>query len=385
MNHSITYLDNNATTRVDDAVAQAMLGVLTEEYGNPSSLHRFGAQVAARIEEARGSVARLIGARETEIVFTSGGTEADNAALRGVLAARPSRRHIVVSQVEHSAVLEMAEQLEREGVQVSYVGVTRSGVLDLDELAAAIRDDTAIVSAMYANNETGVIMPLEQVVRIAHELGALVHTDAVQAVGKIDVDVSALKVDLLSLSAHKIHGPKGVGAMYIRSGTPFRSSMIGGPQERGRRGGTQNAPGIIGLAVACELLLRRDPEEKARVQALRDEFEREVAARFPQAVIAGKDAPRVYNTSCVCFPGVEAEAVLLLLSEAGVCASSGAACSSGSLEPSHVMSAMKMDPYLAQGQIRFSFGKYNTPADLQRVLDVLPGVIERVGSLNVAG
>ncbi len=384
MNHSITYLDNNATTRVDDAVAQAMLGVLTEEYGNPSSLHRFGAQVAARIEEARGSVARLIGARETEIVFTSGGTEADNAALRGVLAARPSRRHIVVSQVEHSAVLEMAEQLEREGVQVSYVGVTRSGVLDMDELAAAIRDDTAIVSVMYANNETGVIMPLEQVVRIAHERGALVHTDAVQAVGKIDVDVSELKVDLLSLSGHKLHGPKGVGAIYIRSGTPFRSSMIGGPQERGRRGGTQNAPGIIGLAVACELLLRRDPEEKARVQALRDEFEREVAARFPQAVIAGKDAPRVYNTSCVCFPGVEAEAVLLLLSEASVCASSGAACSSGSLEPSHVMSAMKLDPYVAQGQIRFSFGKYNTPADLERVLDVLPGVIERVGSLNVA-
>lgn len=377
------YLDNNASTRVDPRVLEAMLPFFCERYGHPSSLHHFGAQVAAQIESARGSVARLIGARESEIVFTSGGTESDNLALQGVLAARPDRRHLIISAVEHSAVLETAEQLEREGVQLTRLGVDSEGRLDLAALRAALRPDTALVSVMLANNETGVIYPLAEVAAIAHERGVPVHTDAVQAVGKIRVNVAELGVDLLSLSAHKFHGPKGCGALYVRRGTALQPRITGGPQERQRRGGTHNAAGILGLGAACDLAATLAGEME-RVRGLRERLEAELVARFKSAHLIARSAERLPNTTCVCFAEVEAEAVLLLLSEAGICASSGSACSSGSLEPSHVLKAMGIDPRVAQGQIRFSLSHFNTIDDIDRLLAVLPAILEKTAALNVS-
>ena len=383
MNQEITYLDNNATTQVDPRVVAAMVPILGEQYGNPSSAHYFGTQVAMQIEEARTNVAGLIGARVSEIVFTSGGTEADNAALRGVLAARPSQRHVIISAVEHHAIFEPCAQFEREGLEVTRVGVDGAGRLDLDQLTDSLRDDTALVSIMLANNETGVILPINQVSEIAKQHGVLVHTDAVNALGKMPVNVDDLGVDLLSLSAHKFHGPKGAGALYIRRGTPFRPSQIGGAQERGRRGGTLNAPGIIGLGAACAILreLGADAMEKCRV--LRDRLEAELIERFPEAHICGAQAERLPNTACICFPGLSSEAILLLLSEAGICVSSGSACSSGSLEPSHVLVAMGIDPQVAQGEIRFSLGRFNTAADIERLLQVLPAALDKVASANI--
>jgi cysteine desulfurase len=382
MHNPTVYFDNNASTRVDPRVLEAMLPWFCERYGNPSSLHHFGAQAAAQIESARSSVARLLGARESEIVFTSGGTESDNLALRGVLAARPDRRHLIISAVEHPAVLETAEQLEQEGVQVTRIGVDGEGRLDLAALRAALRPDTALVSVMLANNETGVIHPLAEVAALARERGVPVHTDAVQAVGKIRVDVNELGVDLLSLSAHKIHGPKGSGALYVRRGTPLRAHITGGPQERQRRGGTLNAAGIIGLGTACEVAAA-EMEQMRRVRDLRDRLEAELLARFDSVHVIARSAERLPNTTCVCFAGVEAEAVLLLLSEAGICASSGSACSSGSLEPSHVLKAMNIDPRVAQGQVRFSLSRYNTDDDIDRLLAALPAILEKTAALNI--
>lgn len=384
MNPPIVYLDNNASTRLDPRVLEAMRPYLEERYGNPSSLHDFGARVAADIEQARTQVARLIGAREREIVFTSGGTESNNAALRGVLAARPNRRHIIISQVEHHAILEPAEALEREGVEVTRLPVDGDGVPDLDALRAALRPDTALISIMLANNETGVVMPLREVCQIAAAAGVPVHTDAVNALGKIEVDVEALGVSLMSLSAHKVHGPKGVGALYIRRGTAWRPWMLGGPQEQQRRGGTLNAPGIIGFGAACELLAGPERDAMQRVRVLRDRLEREVLARFETARVMGAGAPRTPNTSCVCFSGISAEPIVLLLGEAGVCVSSGAACSSGSLEPSHVLAAMGVEPQLAQGQIRFSLSRFTSDVEIDRALEVLPGVIEKIAAVSLA-
>lgn len=378
MSQTVTYLDNNATTRPDDRVVAAMLPLLTERYGNPSSAHQFGAQATADVEEARARVAALIGARDSEIVFTSGGTEADNAALRGVLAASPGKRHLVVSAVEHHAILETAERLEEEGAAVSRVGVDGDGRLDLAELATAIREDTALISVMLANNETGVIFPLRDVCRIAREHGVPVHADAVNALGKMPVDVETLGVSLLSLSGHKIYGPKGAGALYIRRGTPFRACQTGGSQERQRRGGTLNAPGIVGLAVACEVLRERGEQEIARVRALRDRLETEIQRRFPNARIIGAGAERLPNTSLVCFAGIPSQALLMLLSEAGICVSGGAACASGSLEPSHVLRAMGVEPEVAQGEIRFSLGRFNTDTDIDRLFEVLPAALQKV-------
>ena len=383
MSETVVYLDNNATTRVDQRVVAAMLPLFSERYGNPSSAHHFGAQVAVEIEEARRRVAELIGARDSEIVFTSGGTEADNAALRGVLAARPTNRHIVITAVEHHAILETAEQLEHEGVEVSQVGVDGHGRLDLDALANAVREDTALISAMLANNETGVIFPLNEVSRIAKQRGVLVHTDAVNAAGKTPINVDQLGVDLLSLSSHKMYGPMGVGALYIRRGTPFRPMMIGGPQERQRRGGTLNAPGIVGFGKACEILAQEGAAEGERIATLRERLEAELTGRFKDAVVLGAAAERLPNTSCVCFPGVAAEAVLILLSEAGICVSTGSACSSGSLDPSHVLSAMNVDPQVAQGQVRFSLGRFNTDQDIDRLLEVLPPILDKVAAVNL--
>jgi cysteine desulfurase len=378
----VTYLDNNATTRPDERVVAAMLPLLTERFANPSSGHQFGTQVAAEIEAARTQVATLIGARDSEIAFTSGGTEADNAALRGVLAAMPTKRHLIVSTVEHHAILETADRLEEEGVTVTRVRVDREGRLDLGQLAAAIRADTALISVMLANNETGVIFPLREVSRIAQQRGVPVHTDAVNALGKIPVSVDELGVSLLSLSSHKIYGPKGVGALYIRRGTPFRACQTGGAQERGRRGGTLNAPGIVGLGMACQVLGERGATDRAHVQKLRDRLEAELRQRFPEAQIIGAGAERLPNTTLVCFPGLASQALLILLSEAGICASGGAACASGSLEPSHVLKAMGIDLYVGQGEVRFSLGRFNTDADLDRLFAVLPGAVEKIAAIG---
>lgn len=388
--HTIAYLDNNATTRPDPRVIEAMRPFLTEQYGNPSSTHHFGASVAAHIEEARNEVAGLLGARASEIVFTSGGTESNNAALRGVTMARPRRRHVIISAVEHHAILEPAGELEREGIRVTRIGVNRDGALHVDQVRETIGDDTALVSIMLANNETGVIFPIRDVVEIARSRGVLVHTDAVNALGKVAVDVERLGVDLVSVSAHKVHGVKGCGALYVRRGTPLRPFILGGPQEQQRRGGTHNVAGIVAFGAACRLLRMVSPTAGAggdsavcpSVSALRDRLEREVTQRFDCARVIGAASPRVGNTSCICFAGLAAEPIVMLLSEAGVCVSSGAACSSGSLEPSHVLAAMGIEPEVAQGQVRFSLSRYSTEADVDRVLDVLPGVLAKVAALN---
>jgi len=378
---TITYLDNNATTRPDERVVQAMLPLLTERWGNPSSGHHFGAQVAGEIEEARTRVAGLIGARDSEIVFTSGGTEADNTALRGVLAADPAKRQLIVSAVEHHAVLETAERLEYEGVTVTRIGVDREGRLDLAALEAAIRSDTALISVMLANNETGVILPLREVCQIAQSRGVPVHTDAVNALGKMPVSVDELGVALLSLSSHKIYGPKGVGALYVRRGTPFRAWQTGGSQERQRRGGTLNAPGIVGLGVACQILQNEGAVERTRIAALRTRLEAELRRQFANAHIIGGGAERLPNTTLVCFEGVASEALLMLLSDVGICASGGAACASGSQEPSHVLKAMGIPAPIALGEVRFSLGRFNTDADLDRLFQILPGALRKVAAL----
>ena len=380
MSQTLTYLDNNATTRPDERVVAAMLRMLSELWANPSSGHRFGAQVAAEIEAARARVAALIVARDSEIVFTSGGTEADNAALRGVLAANPAKRHLIVSAVEHHAVLETAERLEHEGACVTRIGVDHEGRLDLAALADAIRDDTALISVMLANNETGVIYPLQEICAVAQPRGVPVHTDAVNALGKIPVNVEALGVSLLSLSGHKIYGPKGVGALYIRRGTAFQACQTGGAQERQRRGGTLNAPGIVGLGMACQALRDEATSFCERIAVLRQRLESELQRRFPQAQIMGAGATRLPNTTLVCFAGLSSEPLLILLSEAGLCASGGAACASGSLEPSHVLKAMGISPEVAQGEARFSLGRFNTDADIDRLFAILPTAIAKVAA-----
>jgi cysteine desulfurase len=380
MNTKITYLDNNATTRPDERVVAALLPMLTEFYANPSSAHQFGAQAAAQVEAAREQVAALIGARDSEIVFTSGGTEADNLALRGVLAADPRKRHLIVTTVEHHAIIETAERLEQEGYAVTHLPVDTHGRLDLAAVAAAIRADTALISLMLANNETGVIFPVREVCEVARQRGVPVHTDAVNALGKIPVKVDELGVALLSLSAHKIYGPKGVGALYVRRGTPLVPCQRGGTQERKRRGGTLNAPGIVGLGMACQLLREQEPAVYARIAALRERLETELHRQFPSALVMGSEAPRLPNTCCVCFPGIPSEPLVILLSEAGICVSTGAACASGSLEPSHVLRGMGIDPQIAQGEIRISLGRFNADADLERLFDVLPAALRKVAA-----
>lgn len=384
MSGSLTYLDNNATTRPDERVVAAMVSVLTERWGNPSSAHYFGAQVMGDIEEARGRVAALIGARDSEIVFTGGGTEADNSALRGVLAAQAGRRHLIISAVEHHAILETAERLEQEGVAVTRLGVDRDGRLDLDELSDSIRDDTALISLMLANNETGVIFPLQQVCAVAAQRGVPVHTDAVNALGKIPVNVVELGVALLSLSGHKVYGPKGAGALFVRRGAPFRAWQTGGAQERNRRGGTLNAPGIVGLGMACQILREQAADETVAIARLRGRLEAGLVRRAPTVHIMGAAAERLPNTTCACFAGVPAEALLILLSEAGICASGGAACASGSLEPSHVLRAMHVEPQVAQGEVRLSLGRFNTDADLDRLFEVLPVALARVSASGIS-
>ena len=379
----VTYLDNNATTRPDPAVVEAMLPYLGEWYGNPSSVHRFGQLARKGVDEARGLVAGLIGCAESEITFTGGGTEAINAAIRGVAAVRAPRKKIVTSAVEHSATRELCREMAKEGFTVVEVPVDRGGALDLARLEAELDDETALVSILWANNETGVIFPVQRVAELCRARRIPFHCDGVQAVGKLPVNAKEMGADLMSIAAHKFHGPKGVGALYVRKGQRFRPLVIGGPQETGRRGGTENVPGIVGMGKAAELAAMH-LGEIARVAALRDRLEGEIL-RIPHSAVNGDRAHRLPNTTNIGFERLEAEAILLLLSEQGVCASAGAACSSGSLEPSHVLRAMGIDERVAHGAIRFSLSRWTTNAEVDRALAVLPGIIERLRAVLPVG
>jgi len=372
------YFDNNATTRPLDEVVAAMEPFLRIEYANPSSLHQPGQAVRHRVECAREQVAALIGAEPREIVFTSGGTEAINLALRGALAAIPHKQHLVVSAVEHSAVRTVARQLEREGCQVDAVGVDREGRLDLDELGSRLTDQTGLLSVMLANNETGVLFDIDRIAALAADKGVPLHLDAVQGVGKVAIDVRRWPVALLSLSAHKFHGPKGAGALYVRKRVRLLPLLIGGGQERNLRGGTENVAGIIGLGVAAASAANTGLAEADRVREMRDALERGLCAAVAIARVNGAGANRIANTANIGFEALQAEALLLLLSESGVCASAGAACSSGSLEPSHVLQAMKIDPRFAHGSIRFSLSRFNTMEEVRRVVELMPGIIARL-------
>jgi cysteine desulfurase len=380
--HSCLYLDNNATTQPNPEVVVAMLPYLTELYGNPSSMHTFGGQVGKAIQEARESVAALLGAEPTEIIFTSCGTEGNNTAIRAALAAQPDRNHIITTQVEHACVMNVCKQLEKQGYKVTYLSVNRQGQLDLLELEAAITGNTALVTTMYANNETGTIFPIEAIGALAKSYGATFHVDAVQAVGKIPLNLKSSTIDLLTLSGHKLHAPKGVGALYVKRGFRFRPFLLGGHQERGRRAGTENVAGIVGLGKAAELELREMPEATKREAKLRDRLEKTLLATIQNCEVNGDVKNRLPNTTNIGFKYVEGEAILLSLDKYRICASSGSACTSGSLEPSHVLQAMGLPYTILHGSIRFSLCRYNTDKEIDRVLEVMPGIIQRLRDLS---
>ncbi len=376
------YFDNNATTRVDPAVFEEMRPYFCDLYGNPSSMHSFGGQVGKKLGEARERVAAVLGCDPAEIVFTSCGTEGDNTAIRSALEAQPDKRHIVTTKVEHPAVLNLVNHLVKKGYHLTLLGVDEQGMIDLDELRDSLRDDTAIVSIMWANNETGTVFPVAEAADIVKSRGILFHTDAVQAVGKIPIDLRSLPIDFLVLSGHKLHAPKGIGALFVRRGTPFRPFMIGGHQERGRRGGTENVPGIIALGKACELAAAHMEEENTRVRELRDRLERGLLAAIPDTRLNGHPTERLPNTLNLSFKFVEGEAILLLLDQIGVCASSGSACTSGSLEPSHVLRAMGVPFTYAHGSVRFSLSRFNTREEVDFVVREMPKIIERLRSIS---
>jgi cysteine desulfurase len=378
----VVYLDNNATTKTAPEVVEVMLPYFTERYGNPSSMHVFGGQVAKEVQTAREHVADLIGADPMEIVFTSCGTESDNAAIWGTLNSYPQKKQIITTRVEHPAVGNLATYLSKKGYKVTALPVDRDGRLDLDQLSAAMTEETALVSIMWANNETGVIFPIEKIARMVKSRGIVFHTDAVQAVGKLPIDLSAVPVDLLSFSGHKLHAPKGIGVLYIRKGTRFTPFMIGGHQERGRRGGTENVPYITGLGKACELAKKNLTLENDRVRALRDKLEQGIMKTIPKVLINGHPDERLSNTLSISFEYVEGESILLLLSNLGICASSGSACTSGSLEPSHVLRSMGVPFTAAHGSIRFSLSIYNTEEEIDYVLEHLPPIISRLREIS---
>ena len=379
------YLDNNATTKVDEAVFEEMRPYFCELYGNPSSMHFFGGQVQAKVTEARVRVADLLGASPDEIIFTACGTESDNAAIRSALEVFPDRKHVITSRVEHPAVLTQCRNLRQKGYRVTEIGVDGAGRLDMEELKAAVDDDTAIVSLMWANNETGVIFPVEEAAAIAKSKGALFHSDAVQAIGKIPINMAASSIDMLSLSGHKLHAPKGIGVLYLRRGTPFRPFLVGGHQEKSRRAGTENAAAIIALGKACQLAGEYMEAENTIVKAMRDRLQDALMTFIPHSRINGGGAERLPNTTSIAFEFVEGEAILLLLSEFGICASSGSACTSGSLEPSHVLRAMGVPFTCAHGSIRFSLSRYTTDAEIDAVIRELPPVIARLREMSPFG
>lgn len=376
------YLDNNATTAVAPEVLAAMLPYLGELYGNPSSMHSFGGQVAEAVETARERLAALLGAEPDEIVFTSCGSESDNAAIWSALQSQPEKRHIITTKVEHPAVLSVCRHWERQGYRVTLLGVDSKGRLDVDEYADALDDDTAIVSIMFANNEVGDIYPIQRLSEMARERGILFHTDAVQAVGKIPIDLHHMPVDMLSLSGHKVHAPKGIGALYVRRGVRFRPFMRGGHQERGRRAGTENVPYIVGLGVAAQLSADFMQTERVDVALLRDRLESGLIERIPDSRVNGDPENRLPNTTNISFKNVEGEAILLMLDRLGIAASSGSACTSGSLEPSHVLRAMGVPFNYAHGSIRLSLSRYTTSDDVDYVLAEFPGVIETLRAIS---
>jgi cysteine desulfurase len=379
----VLYFDNNATTRIDPDVLEAMMPYLTDLYGNPSSIHTFGGQVGIRIREAREQVAGLLGCHFDEIIFTSCGTEGDNTAIRSALWAQPDKRHIVTTRVEHPAVLSLCKYLEkRHGYEVTYLGVDAEGRLSLEELEASLRRDTAVVSIMWGNNETGVVFPMEEIGRIVRQKGVLFHTDAVQAAGKIPINLADLPVDLLTISGHKLHAPKGVGALYVRKRIPFRPFMLGGHQEKGRRAGTENSAGIIGLGRACEKAARYIEDENTRIRGLRDRLENEIMQRVSDTRRNGHPTERLPNTSNISFKYVEGESILLMLDQLGICASSGSACTSGSLEPSHVLRAMGVPFTYAHGSIRFSLSRFTTSEEVEFVIEAMPKVIDTLRKIS---
>ena len=376
------YMDNNATTRVAPEVLEEMLPYFSEYYGNPSSMHTFGGNVERKIKKARANVAALLGAEPEEIVFTSCGTESDSTAIRAALESFPKRRHIITSRVEHPAVKNLGEYLSKNGYRATFVPVDAKGRLDMDYLYDHLSEDTAIISLMWANNETGVIFPVEDIAAIAAEREILFHTDAVQAVGKIPINLKQNNIVMLSLSGHKLHGPKGIGALYIRKGTRFSPFLIGGHQEGGRRGGTENVSSIIGLGGASRFVDEHMEEENTRVRDLRDKLESQLIQRIPNAFVNGDTEHRLPNTSSIAFEFVEGESILLMMDGLGICASSGSACTSGSLEPSHVLRAMGVPFTAAHGTIRFSLSLYNTEEEIDFVIDKLPPIIERLRNMS---
>jgi cysteine desulfurase len=378
------YCDNNATTRVDPRVVQEMLPFFTEAYGNGSSMHSFGADVGRAIKDARVAVQRLLGAEfDHEIIFTSGGTESDNMAILSALETQVGRDEVVTTKVEHPAILALCKHLEQSrGTKVHYIGVDSRGRLDMESYRKALNSKTAIVSIMWANNETGTLFPVEELARLAHESGALFHTDAVQAVGKIPISLRDSEIDMLSLSGHKLHAPKGIGGLYVRKGVRLRPLMRGGHQERGRRAGTENVPAIVGLGKAAELALEHMGEEQTRVRALRDRLEASILARIDKALLMGDPSARLPNTSTIAFEFIEGEGILLLLNRAGIAASSGSACTSGSLEPSHVLRAMNVPYTAAHGAIRFSLSRESTDADVDHILSAIGGIIDNLRALS---
>ncbi|MGA2540254.1 MAG: cysteine desulfurase NifS [Verrucomicrobiota bacterium] len=381
----IYYFDNNATTRVAPEVIDAMLPFLRDHYGNPSSIYKFGSQTGREVEDARARVAALLNADPREIVFTSCGTESNNAALHSALATHPGRRHILTTAVEHSAIINHCAFLQKQGCEVTFLPVDADGSLDLHLLDKSIRPDTALVSVMWANNETGVLFPIEEIAAICHSKNVLFHTDATQVPGKLKMDVKALDADLLTLSAHKLHAPKGVGLLYVKRRTKFQPYLLGGHQERGRRAGTENVAAIVAFGRAAELALANLQDENTRVRALRDRLEDTILSTIPNTIRNGAKEPRLPNTSNIAFDFVEAEAILLLLDQIGVCASSGSACTTGSLEPSHVLTAMGLSPARARGCIRFSLGIYNTAEEVDHLLHHLPQIIKKLREISPVG
>ena len=376
------YVDNNATTKVAPEVLEAMIPYFSELYGNPSSMHFFGGQVQKKVNEAREKVADFLGAEPSEIVFTSCGTESDNAAILGTLDSYPEKRHLITTRVEHPAVGNLSTYLGRKGYRVTELSVDREGRLDLDELRESITGETTVVTVMYANNETGVIFPIEEIGEILKARGIPFHTDAVQAAGKIPLNLKKSTIDMLSISGHKLHAPKGIGVLYIRKGTKFSPFLIGGHQEKGRRGGTENVPYIIGVGEACELAKKNLDEENTRVKALRDYLEAKLLEKIPNTLVNGDRKNRLPNTVSVSFEYVEGESILLLLSDLGICASSGSACTSGSLEPSHVLRAMGVPFTAAHGSIRFSLSVYNTKEEMDYIIEHLPPIIQRLRDIS---
>jgi cysteine desulfurase len=376
------YFDNNATTRLDPQVLRVMLPFLQDQYGNPSSVYSFGRAAAKAVATAREQVAALLRCDPSEIIFTSCGTESDNSAIQSALLIDPDRKHLVTSKVEHSAIIKQAEALARRGYEVTWLDVDSSGLISLDALEEAIRQDTAIVSLMWANNETGVLFPIEEAAEICRSKGTIFHTDAVQAVGKISMDLSRVPINFLSLSGHKLHAPKGVAALYVNRRTRFSPYLLGGGQENKRRGGTENTASIVALGQAAELASAALNEEIGRVKALRDRFEKGMLDTVSSVQINGDRTRRLPNTSSLAIEDVDSEGMLMLLDQRGICCSAGSACTAGSLEPSHVLKAMGFSSERARGSLRFSFSRFNTEAEVDDALQIIPNAVEKLRSMS---